>query len=172
MRRIILALGIVAGVYLSSITAADACGDKSLRIGRGVRFQRTAHPAAVLIYLPSNASAIASARAPKLQSFFKTVGHKSQTVQGADMLSEALKSGRYDVVLTDLTEAANLQKQIDTAASKPVVVPVASKETKAEVAAARKQYGYIVKDPRSGDEYLDAIEGAMRSRVRVLQRKA
>lgn len=171
MRRIILALGIVASVYLSSITAADACGDKSLRIGRGARF-RTAHPAGVLIYIPSNAPAGVAGRTAQLQSILTKVGHKSQAIQDMDKLNQALKTGQYEVIFTDLTEASGLQKQIESSPSKPVVVPVASNETKAEVAAAKKQYRYIVKDPRNGEEYLEAIEQAVRSRVRVLQRKA
>ena len=61
----------MAGIVLLNIAVAEACGDKALRIGRGVRFQRTAHPAAVLIYIPSNAT-----RATQLQSVLKKAGHK------------------------------------------------------------------------------------------------
>jgi hypothetical protein len=174
MRRTILTLGIITGIWLLSITTADTCGDKSLRIGRGARFQRTTHPAAVLIYAPDMTAAETpklQSLAPRLQSFLKGIGHKARTVRDADMLGEALTSGQYDVVLTDLAEAASLQKQIDSLPSKPVVVPVASKETKAQVAAAKKQYTYVVKDPNSADQYLEGIEGAIRSRMRVLAKR-
>jgi hypothetical protein len=170
MQRIVLALGIIAGL-LVNLTAADACGDKTLRIGRGARFQRTAHAAAVLIYVPSDAPATAVERAPRLQSFLKRVGHKAQVVRGTDKLSEVLNSGQYDLVLGNLADFAGLQKQIEASASKPVLVPVISRGTKAEVATAQKQYKYIVKNPNSGDEYLDAIEEAMRSRLRILAKK-
>lgn len=166
MRRIALAAVIIFGVLVSSIALAEACGDKALRIGRGIRFRRTAHPAAVLIYIPSN-----SARASQLQSMLKKVGHKPHSVQGVDKLSEALNSGQYDLVFSDLSDAANLEKQIATSTSKPVLVPVVSKGTKAEVTAAQKQYRYVVKDPHSGDRYLDAIDQALRSRVRLLSKK-
>jgi hypothetical protein len=48
---------------------------------------------------------------------------------------------------------------------------VVYKGAKAEVAAAQRQYRRIVKNPNSGDEYLDAIEEAMRSRMRLLAKK-
>jgi len=167
MRRIVLATVTIAGVVLLSIPGAEACGDKALRIGRGIRFQRPSQPAAVLIYIPSN-----SQRATQLQSMLKKVGHKSYAAPGADKLSEALRSGQYDLVLVDFAEAAGVEKQIGTSSSKPVVIPVVPNGTKAEVAAARKQYGNVVKNPHSADQYLDAIETAMRSRVRLLAKKA
>src|SRR5205807_3523693 len=104
MRRTKIAFVIALGISLLSIAVADACGDKLLRIGRGARFQRTMHPATVLIYLPSSATADASTKAPKLQAFLKKAGHKSSIVQGTDRLSQALGSGQYDVVLVGLAE--------------------------------------------------------------------
>src|SRR5262245_11621516 len=172
MRRIMIRFGIVAALLLLSISAADACGDKSLRIGRGVRFLRTAHPSTVLIYLSFNPPAAAAARAPKLQAYLEeVVGHKAQTVQGAEVLSQVLRSGKYDVVVTDLAEASNVQGQIESSTSHAVLVAVVSSGTKAEVAAAQRQYGHIVKNANSADQYRDAIEDVLRSRARVLLRK-
>lgn len=167
MRRILIAPAIIAGIVLFGIPAADACGDKALRIGRGIRFQRTTHPASVLIYIPSN-----NLRATQLQSMLKTVGHKSSAVQSEDRLGDALKSGQYDLVFTDLGAAASLETNIKTSPFKPVLVAVVSEGRKAEVTAAKKQYRYVVKNPHSADQYLDAIEDAMRSRVRLLAKKS
>jgi len=167
MRRITIAFVIALGISLLSIAFADACGDKLLRIGRGARFQRTMHPAMVLIYLPSSATADASTKAPKLQAFLKKAGHKSSIVQGTDRLSQALGSGQYDVVLVGLAEVSGVQRQAEAAVSKPVVVPLIFNASKAEVAAAKKRYRCVVKNPNDGDEYLDAIEEAMRSRMRA-----
>ena len=93
MPRIVSAIVIVAAIFLLGIASTNACGDKALRIGRGIRFQRSSHPAAVLIYIPSNAT-----RASQLQSMLKKVGHKPYAAQGVASLSEALKSGQYDLV--------------------------------------------------------------------------
>jgi DNA-binding NtrC family response regulator len=166
MKRTALSVVIIAGTLLLSIAVVDACGDKALRIGRGVRFQRPSHPAAVLIYIPSNAT-----RASQLQSMLKKAGHKSYAVQGVDRFSEALKSGQYDLVFTDLAAAASLETNIKTSSSKPVLVAVVSEGRKAEVTAAQKQYRYVVTNPHSADQYLDAIEDAMRSRVHLLAKK-
>ena len=167
MRRLVCVLVMIAGTFLVSVAVADACGDKALRIGRGIRFQRSSHPAAVLIYIPSNAT-----RALQLQSMLKKVGHKPYAAQGVASLSEALKSGQYDLVFTDLAAAASLETNIKTSPSKPVLVAVVAEGRKAEVNAAQKQYRYVVKNPHSADQYLDAIEDAMRSRVHLIAKKS
>jgi DNA-binding NtrC family response regulator len=166
MRKIVLAVLLIAGVFLLGIAVVEACGDKALRIGRGIRFQRTTHPAAVLIYIPSNAT-----RAAQVQSLLKKVGHKSYAAQGEDSFSDALRSGKYDLVFSDLGVASSLGKQIENSPSRPVLVAVVSEGTKAEVAAAQKHYSHLVKNPHSAERYLDALEGAMRSRVRLIAKK-
>jgi hypothetical protein len=183
MRRAMLAFWIVAGICLQSIPPADACGDKSLRIGAGIRFRRTMHPAKVLIYVPNSTPDNATTRAlcfqpltAKLRDLLTDKHHTPQTVRSATVLAELLSSGKYDVVLTDLSEAGAVQNQIDNAPSKPLVVAVASSDTskqaRAEVDAAKKQYRYIVTNPNRADQYLDAIEEAMKSRMKILAKKA
>jgi DNA-binding NtrC family response regulator len=167
MRRLICALVIIPVILLGSVAVADACGDKALRIGRGIRFQRTSRPAAVLIYIPSN-----TARANQVQSMLKKVGHKSYAVQSVDGLSQALKSGQYDLVMTGVSEAASLGNQIESSPSRPVLVAVVSEGTKAQVMAAKKQYRYVVKNPHSAEQYLDAIDDAVRSRVHLIAKKS
>ncbi len=153
MRRITIALLLAVGTLLMSIAVVDACGDKLLRIGRGARFQRSVHPASILIYVSAN--------------FLKRAGHKPRVVQGMDGFGGALSSGQYDLVLTDLSDVPGLQKQIDISSSKPSIVPIAIKATKAELTAAKRQYRCLVKNSDDGDEYLDAIEAAMRLRART-----
>ncbi|HEU4389150.1 MAG TPA: hypothetical protein VFV34_15215 [Blastocatellia bacterium] len=166
MRRIAIAVGLLTVTLLLSVSIGDACGDKSLRIGRGARFRRAGRPAAVLIYMSPNAPWTAIDKAAKLEKFLRTEGkHKVRIVQGADQLSEALGSTQYDVVLSNLAEAGNVQKQVASSGSAAAVVPIILKATKPEVAAAQKQYRYLVKDANSGEAYLDAIEGATRLRT-------
>lgn len=147
--------------------ASEACGDKALRVGRGARFKRTAHPASILIYVSPNASPDALSKAPRLQSFLKKVGHKSRVVQGEERLGEALGSGQYDLVLSSLGEAAGLQRRLADAPSRPALVPLVFKATKEEVAAAQKAYRHVVRDANSGDDYVEAIEAAMKARSRA-----
>ncbi len=164
MRRITIALALAVGTLLMSIAVVDACGDKLLRIGRGARFQRSVHPASILIYVSASTPMAATS---KVQSFLKRSGHKPRVVQGIDGFGGALDSGQYDVVLTDLSDVPSLQKQIETSSSKPSIVPIAIKASKAEQAAAKKQYKCLVKDSDDGEEYLDAIDAAMKSRART-----
>ena len=159
MRRPLIVLVILSGMFFLSIAAAHACGDKALRIGRGIRFQRAVNPKSILIYIPSNVT-----RASQVQSLLKKVGHKPNWVQSENNLSEALKSGKYDLVFTDLGAAQSLAPQIGNFSSKAVLVAVVSEGTKAEVRAAQKQYNNIVKDPHNAISYLEAIDQAMRSK--------
>ena len=171
MRRVTTILVIAAGTMLFSLGVVEACGDKLMRMGRGARFQQSLHPANVLIYLPTSAPPEASSKAPKLQAFLKRAGHRANIIHGSDRLSEVLSSDRYDIVLTSLAEAGDVEKQIQTSALKPVIVPMLLNASKAEVTAAKRQYRCMIKNPNNGDEYLDAIDSAMRSRARVVTKK-
>jgi hypothetical protein len=167
-RSAALAFALAAAALLTfGATAGEACGDKALRIGRGARFQRTARPASILIYVSPNAPADALSKAPRLQSFLKKVGHKSRVVQGGERLGEALGSGQYDLVLSSLGEAAGLQRRLAEAPSRPALVPLIYKATKEEAAAALKAYRHVVRDASSGDDYVEAIEAAMKARARA-----
>ena len=167
MRKFILALAVLTAGLSFSLPAARACGDKSLRVGRGVRFRRTTSPASILIYLPSNAPPEAASKAPRLQSFLKKAGHRSRVVQGEGQLSEALGSGQYDLVLSSLSALAGLQRRLADSSSHPALVPLIFKATREEVAAAQRQYRFVVKDAGSGDDYLEAIEGVMKARAQA-----
>jgi hypothetical protein len=165
MRKLILVSAVTAAVLSSGLPAARACGDKSLRIGRGVRFRRTTTPASIIIYVSPTASAEAFSKAPRLQSFLKKAGHKSRVVQGEGPLAEALSAGHYDLVLSSLGEAAHLQSRLDATPSRPALVPIVFNGTQSDVASAERHYGHVVKDASSGEDYLEAIEAAMKARA-------
>jgi len=160
---------VVLGALLLTGTAAWACGDKLLAFGRGVRFQRAyaaARQANVVIYASGTESG-ATLKAPKLQTTLKQIGHKLQTVQDAAGLEQALKAGRVDVVLADVTDAAAIARQLQSATSKPVVLPVLFKPSKADLASAQKQYSFALKAPGDEVQYLVAIDEVMKSRVKA-----
>ena len=166
MRKVLVPL-MLSSMLLLSIAAVYACGDKALRIGRGIRFQRATHPTSILIYSPSNAK-----RAEQVQSLLKKVGHKPNWVQSENSLGEAIRSGQYGLVLSDLGAAASITHQIENSSSKPVLVAVVSDGTKAEVKAARKNYTHIVKDPHDAISYLEAIEEATHTKPHLLSKKS
>ena len=166
MKRLAGSALVVAVVALSA-AAALACGDKLLAIGRGVRFQRAyaAREANLVIY-----SATARSGAPlgnsKLQIALKSVVHKLQVVQGASQLDDALKSGRVDVVLVGFGDLAGIAQELQSAPSKPAVLPILVKPSKAELTAVRKEYRFALKAGADDFEYLTSIDGAMRVKLR------
>ena len=106
MRRL-AGSAMIVGLAMLSGTAALACGDKLLAIGRGLRFQRAgaAHEANLVIYTegPPSGAALTSA---KLHTTLRRAVRKLQLVQGGSQLDEALKAGRVDVVLVDFADLA------------------------------------------------------------------
>jgi ABC-type amino acid transport substrate-binding protein len=168
VQRLRFAGAALASVALLSGTVALACGDKLLLIGRGVRFQRAyaPHQANVVIYSNGTQSGgfLTSA---KLRTTLKQAGHKLQTAEGPSQLDEALKFGKVDVVLTDFADLAGLSRQLQSASSKPVVLPVLVKPSKAELTAVQRDYKFALKASRDEVQYLAVINEAMKSRLRV-----
>lgn len=161
MRKLIVFL-IALSATFSTLELANACGDKTMRVGGGLRFlqyQAKRNPSSVLIY----SRALPEGRAPKLQQFLKEVGHKANTVDHVNHVSEALKGAHYDLVLTDLADAADLQRQVAAVSPKTVVVPVTFKS---DETAAAKQYKVVVKNPKYAEDFLKAINQVMKARSR------
>lgn len=168
MQRLWFAGAVLGSAALLSGTAGLACGDKLLLIGRGVRFQRAFAPRQgnLVIYSSGNQSG-ATLMSAKLQTTLKQAGHKLQTVQGAVQLDEALKLGKVDVVLADMADLAGITRQLQSAPSKPVVLPVLFKPSKAELAAAQREYKFALKAPADEVQYLVVIDEAMKLKFRT-----
>lgn len=161
--RTFIVLLIALSTTFSTVNLANACGDKTMRIGRGLRFhqaQAAKNPSSILIH----ASALPSGNASRLKDFLKTVGHKANTFDDVEGLTEDLKTGQYDLVLTSLASAANLQRQVVSLSPKTVVVPVTFKQSTSEELAAAQQYKVIVKNPKYAEDFLPAVIQVMKSK--------
>jgi ABC-type amino acid transport substrate-binding protein len=149
-------------------TAALACGDKLLAIGRGLRFQRAdaAHEANLVIYTagPQSGAALGSA---KLQTKLRRAVRKLQLVQDGSQLDEALKAGKVDVVLVDFADIASITQQLQSASSKPVILPILVKPSKPALAAAQKEFKFALRASADDFEYLTAIDEAMKLRLKT-----
>jgi ABC-type amino acid transport substrate-binding protein len=150
-------------------SAALACGDKLLAVGRGVRFQRAyaANEANLVIYSATSHSG-APLGNPKLQTALKRVVHKLQVIQGGSQLDEVLKSGRVDVVLLDFADLAGIAGELQSAPSRPVILPVLVKPSRAEFAAAQREYKFALKATTDEFEYLTVIDEAMKVKLRSI----
>ena len=157
-------LGVV--MFFGAVAAVDACGDKFLVVGRGVRYKKVraaAHPASILIYMNPASHLPAAAKDVKLEASLKKAGHKVQTVESAGQLNDALKTSSFDLVVADFADSPGLEKQVASQTSKPALVPVLYKPTDDEMAAAEKQYGCAMKAPSK--DPLAAIDEAMSQKL-------
>ena len=167
MRRVLVGASLLSGIVFLASPVARGCGDKLLVLGRGVRFQRAfkaERPASILI-LTGGSSGGALAKDTELQEALKQAGHRLQAVADPGALHQVLRSGKYDVVLADLSDAAGLVQEAQTAPSRPTVVPVMYKPDKSARDAAAKQYSRVLKVPGRAGEYLAAIDEVMKQRA-------
>jgi len=172
MRKLPLLLALGAGVFLAGAPAAFGCGDKFVVLGRGVRFGRafaSKYPASILIYMNPASHMPAAAREFRLEKTLKSAGHKTRFVESTADLEQALASGKYDIVLADISDSPGVQKDAASAASKPSVVPVLYKPTPEELAAVEKKYGCLIAPASSRSaELLPVLDQAMQSRAKGL----
>jgi hypothetical protein len=167
MRRFLLASTALAAVLAAFPGTAEACGDKFVVLGRGMRLlsvKTATHPAAILIYMNPASRVPAAEKELQLQSTLKLAGHKAAAVEDARALDKALASGKYDLVLADVSDAPALEQEVRASASKPAVIPVVYNPTGTELAAAEKQYSCLVKASKKNYDLLAVVDEAMVSK--------
>ena len=166
MRRRLFIGGLIAVAFGRSIDLS-ACGDKFLRVGRSARFRRyaAAHPAAILIYSPANAT---RAGIDELKALLKRAGHKAVALDRAANLSAALAVSSYDVVIADYLDTDRVKVDLQSAASQAALLPILNEPSKAVEGAAMRQYPFLIK-PHAMTKYdaLAEIDRLMESRNRV-----
>lgn len=163
MRRRDFIGGVVAMTLGRSIDLG-ACGDKFLRVGRSARFPRYAavHPAGILIYRPANST---RAGIDDLKSLLKRAGHKPVVLDRTANVSAALTASAYDVVIADYLDADRLRIDLQSTASKAVLLPILNEHGKDIERAAMQQYPFLIK-PHAMTRYdaLAEIDRLMASR--------
>jgi hypothetical protein len=154
----------VAAAVLATGPELNACGDKSLSAG-GIRMQRARaarYPASVLAYVPPNSPVSTAARELALAETLRWVGHRYHEVASLSELRTAIETGRYNIVVADLREVADLERNLASASARVVVVPVAYKLSKAETRDAARQRRFLINAPGKAVQYLDTIARAVR----------
>ena len=163
--RNVLVVVFTASLIQFGMTYADACGDKTMRVKTGLRYyqpQAAKNPSRILIYSAS----LPNGKAVELRDFLNKVGHKATTMDDVVSIKNNLRSSSYDLVLTNLAEAPDLQKQVQSFTPNTRVVPVLLKQPDAEAKAAAKQYKVIVKNPKDGLDFVIAVAKVMDSQSR------
>lgn len=174
MRRIAIPFLMTAGLVLLATPVADACGDKFLLVGRGLKFQRAyaaIYPANILLYVSPGAARSSVMRDAKFQGALKSAGHQITVVENADVVKGAVQSGSFDIILAEISQATSLGTPADLAASKSIVLPVVvDKPTKAQVETCERLFP-TCKLKASGKplSFLEVIDSAMKVRVKAQQ---
>jgi hypothetical protein len=152
--RCVFVVGLIAALTATSVVDLGACGDKFLRVGRSARFRRYAavHPASILIYKPVNST---PAGIEELKALLKQAGHRPVAVDNGTSLVGVLAAAQYDLVIVDYLDAARIKKDLQSVPSKPELLPILYKPTKAVEAEAEKQYTCLIK-PHAMTKY-DAL---------------
>ena len=162
-RRLLLVLGVVAG-FLSAAPPVLACGDKLVLLGRGIRFQRmlaSKNPASILVYLNPKTGISAADREYQLRSLLKLAGHKPRAVENSGDLTKEIGSGKYDLVLADYSDIAELSQTIPAGNLKPALIPVIYNPSAEQRAAAEKEYSCVVAPAKKNYDLLRVIDQAM-----------
>ena len=173
MRRLVVVVIAVAWAFAQSAAILEACGDKLLVLGRGIRFQsrHTPRAASVLLYLPP-AAVGQSLTDPNLESALREAGHTVHALTTSEELQGALRGGSYDVVLTNVTNAPDLERAERAASGSSVVLPAVylvapsgqrptKQQAKADEAKAAKDFGVVVEVPSRPGFYCAAVDKAM-----------
>jgi hypothetical protein len=166
MKKLLFTVLAAAALVLGP-AAVLACGDKFVVLGRGVRFFTTKYPATILIYVNPASHMPAAMKEFRLEATLKRAGHKPRTVDSSADLEQALASGKYDIVLADLSDCPDVSRDAASANSKPMVVPVLYKPTPEELSNVEKKYGCLIAPASSrSTDLLPVLDQAMKSRAK------
>jgi hypothetical protein len=172
MRRLAIPFLLTAAVVLQATQVLDACGDKFLLVGRGIKYQRAyaaIYPANILLYAGSKTGRASIMRDAKFQAALKSAGHQITVVENADVVKSAVRSGNFDVILAEITQATGLGTPADLASSKSIVLPVVvDKPTKDQVETCERLFPTCkLKNSGKPLSFLEVIDSAMKVRVKA-----
>jgi hypothetical protein len=178
MRRLIVVISCCCLFLLLSVTHLMGCGDKVHALGRAVRLRYASnHSASILLYLRTGSSTATTVSSDvSLQAALKNSSQVLNVVSDPGGLDQALSRGKYDLVVADAADAPAIEQQLQTMASRTVVVPVISQVNKTEASAMAKHFHVVLKAPSKMDSYFMALDEAMeikakRDEVKVLAKK-
>lgn len=167
MRACVATLLLAGMAVVQGADNLQACGDKFLLVGRGVKFRQAyaaIYPASIVVYARPQHSTAKATRDPRLLADLKAAGHRVTIAEDDRALTSALASDRVDLVLTDVSEADRIAQQANTSPTHPKVLPVMFEPSKEEAKAIESRYSCRLTASDRPDRYLSAIDDAMKSR--------
>jgi hypothetical protein len=145
---------------------ARACGDKLLVIGRHPRSQRAhgaVQRASILVLLDGRGQLHEALREMRLERNLQLAGHRLRMVSTANLV-EQVRSGDYDILMADISEAGALPPELLAAPGSPTLLPVIVNATGDEWAEAEATFSCVRRSPSVGKHHLTVIEKLMRQR--------
>jgi hypothetical protein len=139
------ALGLAALTVATSLIpapASQACGDKLVPLGGGVRFEQihvSRHPGKIILFLNPATQLPAANQELRLDAALERAGHAVRTVANLDDLEKALQTADPDLVLMDWHDVAQLHAELQSDAGSPPFLRVLYRPTADELIAAREQ---------------------------------
>ena len=161
MRRLLVVLPFVLLILYSPF--ANACGDKFLVLGRGLRYERAypaTHPASILIYSTDVKSS------KELSKILGKAGHKVTNVPTPDQMFSTLGSSKYDVVLISIADAPAMERKIMETPSTPSVLPVIYKAQGSEFDTKAAEYPCILMYKDKNHNPIAVIDQVMDDRMK------
>ena len=159
---------LLAGMVLSfSVPVLEACGDRLLVLGRGVRFpiMEALHPASILHFM-NPARQEPALGDTKLKAILAQAGHRLHSVTSAKEFAEAVQTGQYDLVLIDYADAPGVEEMLQKTVSRPLLLPFLYTQDKEAISAARDRYGLVLKAPGRIGYMLATLDSAMELKER------
>jgi hypothetical protein len=157
MRRVTIVL--VSILVASRTSAAEACGDKFLRVGRGARYQRAyvaVHPASLLLLARPGSSVATALR--ELEPALKRAGHKPLVVEDVSAVASALNGGRFSLVLADVKDLPSVEGAAKASGARVDKQPFLDQPTRAARDAAAQAYRCVAETPGKKAQVLAEID--------------
>jgi len=162
MKRIFVGVGIAA-VLPFSVRLARGCGDKNVSINSGILNQRAyvAWKKAIVVIFSNPRASGAVLTKRNLRAAMKEAGHSVVFVQDPSQLAQVIGAGKVDILLIDLADAGTVAHELDSASTRPTVIPVLYKPSKTDFAAAQRQNPFALKASDNELQFLKKIDAAM-----------
>jgi hypothetical protein len=166
VRKLLVAASAFSVVLLSGIPS-DACGDKLLVLGRGIRLEALLgnRTAKILAYQHAGTHGADLIADPEFQSALKNSGYQLHVVRDTEELEVAMRLGKYDLLLTDFGDVSAVEQVVRSVGTTPALIPILYQPTKPQLALVEKQYRYVLKVPRKASGSLSVLEQALETKL-------
>jgi hypothetical protein len=164
-RKFVVAICFVA--FVVGARVANACGDKLLALGRGVRFQRAykaPYPGNILVLWRIDPQNPNSGKDLQFRALLTGVGHKVTMAYNPEDTKRALQTQQFDLVLFEFEDEIDVDSSLATIDKRPSLLPILYQPSKADMRTTRAKYHWVIKAPVHPGQLLAAIDDVMDQR--------